>query len=248
MLQIHHDKSSWYFRGQADYSWPLTPSLVRHFNGQTVNRSRAYGIERSLLFFFQSQAHLHIPNSLLSQMKTDVAWLMLMQHYSCPTRLIDWTYSPMVAIYFAVEQNASVDGAIWFFNAPNLDTQSTECFGKIEIQKIFDEEYLHPAIYPILATVETERSAAQQGVFSLCLDIIGNHDKHISDCFVRKFPNSNSIANKRLNKIIIPSALKSEFLSRLSTMNINARTLFPGADGLGRAASEIIRQRIWSGM
>lgn len=44
----------------------------------------------------------------------------VMQHYSCPTRLLDWTLSPYVALYFAVEQSPESDGAVWFFPSSAL--------------------------------------------------------------------------------------------------------------------------------
>jgi hypothetical protein len=41
---------------------------------------------------------------------------MLMQHYKAPTRLLDWSYSPYLAAYFACSSNPNIDGAIWALN------------------------------------------------------------------------------------------------------------------------------------
>ena len=248
ILRPHRDRSLWYMRGQANATWPLTPSLVRLFNEKNVNPQKSFGIEMNTLREFQSQAHLHIPRNVLSQMKSDMAWLMLMQHYSCPTRLLDWTLSPFIATYFAVEQQANIDGAVWFFQSSNADTLMTEKYGSLhdQIDRIFEPIDAKPAIYPIVGMVHTERSAAQQAVYTLCLDIIGNHDEIMARDLAVKYPDANGSANKMLNKIVIPATLKNEFLSRLLTMNIKAQTLFPGADGIGRSASEIVRLRVWA--
>ena len=249
VLCIHQDRNLWNLRGQADALWHLTPSLVRYFEREGVPSPKAHGIEISTFREFQTQAHLYVPHTVLEQISADVSWMMLMQHYSCPTRLLDWTQSPFIATYFAVEQCVEADGAIWLFNSSKLDTLMLQKYGHLKdrIDRIFDHEYAIPAIYPILGAIHTERSAAQQGSYTFCCSLVGSHEKIIDECFAEKFPNANGAVDKRLNKIIIPARLKNEFLARLGTMNINARTLFPGADGLGRSAAELVKQRVWTG-
>ena len=250
ILGIQQDRYIWHLRGQADASWNLTPSLVRYFNMGEVTAPKAHGIEISVLREFQSQAHLYVPANVLSQVRSFVAWMMLMQHYSCPTRLLDWTQSPFVATYFAVEQRSEKDGAIWLFNSPLLNTIMEEKYGALHFKEhqelMFEHEHAIPAIYPIMGAIHTERSSAQQGSYTFGCSLVGNHETIIAECFAEKYPKANGSADKLLNKIIIPASLKEEFVARLHTMNINARTLFPGADGLGRSASEIVRQRVWS--
>lgn len=247
-LAIHKDRDLWYLRGQANCEWSPTSSLCRHFKDNSINSNKAYGIEMTALRTFQSQAHLHISSEILSTVSSIPSWWMLMQHYSCPTRLLDWTSSPFVATYFAVEQLINVDGAIWFFAGPILDTVMTKKYGKIRdyLDKIIEPEHAISAVYPVLGTFHTERSAAQQALFTLCCDVQGDHGEIIADTLASHYNGDENLLYQ-FTKLIIPAELKYEFLSRLYTMNITAKTLFPGADGIGRSVSEIIRLRIWSG-
>jgi hypothetical protein len=242
-MEIHKDDMVWYLRGQADSSWNLEPSLCRCFVDAKINRNKAHGIEFSAFQRFQSQAHLYIPSSTSGLgPKQNIAWWMLMQHYSCPTRLLDWTLSPYVAAYFGIDKLPKVDGAIWFFNAPHLDTIMSKQYGKMnELDSaVFFANDPIPAVYPILGGQHSERSLLQQGTYTVCTDIFANHGELISEAF------TNANLTNSFGKLTIPHQLKYDFLSRLRTMNITASALFPEIDGIGRAISEHVHLRIWS--
>jgi hypothetical protein len=81
----------------------------------------------------------------------------------------------------------------------------------------------------------SDRMAAQQGLFTLSTQISDDHADVIG-CSLH-----NVIGLVESFKIIIPSGLKADFLRRLRSMNISARSLFPGADGLGRSLAEFVR-------
>lgn len=53
-------------------------------------------------------------------------WLMLMQHYGASTRLLDWTRSPFVALYFAVEANHDSDGEVWACSRTQLESYAAQ--------------------------------------------------------------------------------------------------------------------------
>lgn len=106
--------SGWFFRGQSNFDWGLKTGLSR-----TIDRVDPdldpFALENSLIGEFKrnfnSQDHTRPGDSDL------LGWLALMQHYRAPTRLLDWTTSPLIALYFATEnRDSNVDGAVWAFN------------------------------------------------------------------------------------------------------------------------------------
>jgi len=103
-----------WWRGQADASWNLVPSLYR--KGFAVKESNINNRFRMLA----KARYAHCPS------EDDLfAWLFLMQHYRLPTRLLDWSESPLVALYFAIEDEArdEADGALWALLPTRLNLQ-----------------------------------------------------------------------------------------------------------------------------
>ena len=97
------------FRGQASADWPLESSLTRYL--KTFARDPKWPArEIKVLRTFQRKVHLLIPKT--PDAAETLEWLALMQHHGGPTRLLDFTWSPYVAAFFALER-ATSDAAIW---------------------------------------------------------------------------------------------------------------------------------------
>ena len=79
-----------FYRGHADEDWDLLPSIFRTPNG----------VEKERLLFHDMVAHE--PQSF-SECKSTLDYLVQMQHYGLPTRLLDMTTNPLVALYFACQ-------------------------------------------------------------------------------------------------------------------------------------------------
>ena len=121
------------FRGQSDTDWPLVDSISRLLESLS-SASDPRRAEQLAYRNFRSQAHLLLDPSSLPAEKSLLAWWALMQHFGCPTRLLDWTFSGLVATYFAVSENWERPGAVWVFDQRELLTQITGP----EIEKIRD--------------------------------------------------------------------------------------------------------------
>ena len=104
--------NSYMYRGHSDSAWQLRTTLERScggkFSREFANTCEHYSVEQ-----FKSKFHLYDrenakPESLLE-------WLSLMQHYGVPTRLLDFTTSPYVALYFALEDMICWCALTWPF-------------------------------------------------------------------------------------------------------------------------------------
>lgn len=96
-------RRGWIFRGHADSdNWRLTSSLHRFLkeHGDKIKESSWYVREKGTIRRFRNVAHLHLRH--LPPGDDNLSWLALMQHYGSPTRLLDFTFNPTVALYFAV--------------------------------------------------------------------------------------------------------------------------------------------------
>lgn len=89
------DTEPFYYRGHADRKWKLLPSILRVSNG----------VEKEHLLFRDMVAHM--PQSF-SECKSALDYLVQMQHYELPTRLLDVSTNPLVALYFACESAGDV--------------------------------------------------------------------------------------------------------------------------------------------
>lgn len=169
-----------------------------------------------------------------------------MQHHGAPTRLLDWTYSPYVATYFAVVDNWDTDGAVFAVHANSVQGSFRAHDGT---GLVSNDELANPRVRDALLfwspPKKSERFLAQQGQFSLSVSVLGAHDDLIPDACAsvteRAGPRAESNSENLYEKWVIPASFKPAILAKLRAMNIAAHSLFPGLDGLGRSIAEITR-------
>lgn len=221
------------FRGQSA-PWELRSSLARalpaHATAEDVLRA-----ERISFDYFRERARLFGTGPLPDQSATslensELAWWPIMQHHGAPTRLIDWSVSPFVAAYFATEQSPEDVGVVLVIDA-NAPTKHSNRIKTEWSASDFRNPLAPQTVRTLRSTTLRERTAAQQGFFTLATNPIADHSRLLGQ------------ADAIRRKLVIPNELKPEFLRQLHIMNVTAHTLFGGIDGLGRAAGELIRMQ-----
>jgi len=104
-------KLIWWYRGHGDADWPLIPGIQRL---PVESSDKFYEHERCITNEFQSRASSFLQSK--PAMNDFSAWLTIMQHYGLPTRLLDWSRSPLYALYFATQdykRNGNNDACVW---------------------------------------------------------------------------------------------------------------------------------------
>lgn len=232
------------FRGQSR-DWPLLPSLARSLTSLGATSSKFIEIEESLVRRFVQAGHLHLPPALALMSRNGAGWWAIMQHYGVPTRLLDWTSSPMVAAYFAVTgSQPTEDGFIYFFNPSELRSRYRKMYSGSGFTFEADQmpgrhELIDPEAPPIVTFFEStrhlDRSTIQQSVFTLCHQPMQDHAGAIESAL----KDGTHHEGVMYGKIAIPAALKQEILRQLVSANIHGASLFPGLDGIGRQLAEL---------
>ena len=225
--KIKRHRSDYVYRGLEDSQFTLTT---------TLNRLGESHLEKHLLRNFRKYSH----NQLRSVYTSIWNWLALAQHHGLPTRLLDWTYSPYVALHFATADFANFhkDGLIWAVNYVDAKSYLPDQLALIieeEGSHIFTAEMLDRAVttLPGLSQLKKdnfavffeppsidERIINQYAMFSMMADPNVTIDDWLKSTQIRYF------------RICIPADLKWEIRDKLDQSNINERVIFPGLDGL----------------
>jgi hypothetical protein len=218
------------YRGMWDASWELVSSLQR-LNKNYVD------VEKHLLRNFQKYAP---QNSVV--FNTFWNWLTLAQHHGLPTRLLDWSYSPFIALHFALENhlyfNAHGDAAIWSLNLRKLE----EAFPPAIKERFIRDgasSFTYEALDDLWKTLDQLHTDAEDD-FLIFFEPPSFNDRIINQyALLSTTRNPRTITSGWLRerphlyqKIIIPQRLKWEFRDRLDQLNITERILYPGLDGL----------------
>ena len=253
ILNFQLQLSGWIFRGQSSINWKLETSLERSFRRiaptTTINQ-----YEKSVLDRFKRGAHHFV--SCPPHFKNTLEWLALIQHYGGPTRLLDFTRSFYVAVFFALEA-AESEAAVWCLDTDLLRETSKELLSTISVENLEPEFICSKLIdggidIPTTIDIEpyrlNERLITQQGLFvmpcSLRFDVqtclfnaindkdlvIKRIDYDMAHLQLGTFP----VAGKVL-KMILPKAIHTDARKALRSMNIDASSLFPGLDGFARS-------------
>lgn len=208
-----------WFRGQSESTWGLVPSLARA-DGKHLSK------EGAIYKRFVQNA-----TQLMDQAPMDEwEWLFVMQHHRAPTRLLDWSEGPLVALYFATadSQKDKADAALWCLDPIALNAKANVNFAyELELPSFRDkalENYLPSRVDPkspmnpiaAIGPRPTKRMAAQIGTFTV------NHSVHE--------PIETLYDGNHVWRYVIPKRAKANIRLELQYFGYSALSLFPDID------------------
>jgi hypothetical protein len=125
MIKRGDSGKDWIFRGHSSSFWGLQAGVHRLINNAASDVESIVNKERSLLTEFKRRARIH----LQAPPSSDWEWMVLAQHFGLPTRMLDWTENPLVALYFSVRdrQEVSNDGMLYAYRhgVQEIDIESS---------------------------------------------------------------------------------------------------------------------------
>ena len=232
---IDRFRSNYVYRGVSDKSFRLQTSIQRLGRKPTE-------LEANLIRNFQKYSPI---NTLIDNYNNIWNWIALGQHHGLPTRLLDWTYSPYVALHFLTEDISTYDkdGIIWMVDFDSIkDYYPDNLKNRLIKDHIFSltsselKDEIGDSIEAINDYLDKKQNAMiffeppsiddrivnQYAIFSFMLD--SNSDK------LEWLEGKSDI----LKKIIIPKELKWEIRDKLDQANISERIIYPGLDGISK--------------
>ena len=240
---------TWIYRGQRDAQWDITSTLqreVKPIHSETMSLEHDLrGKERSAIQSFKALAWKYVPNPNMTYLE----WLMLMRHYGVPTRLVDFTENPMVALHFAVETEPRGSFAVWALDRdkfrdayiqsqvgkklPGWDELCMK-YGKQAMSEVENlntsdpiakkaQEYLYNFILSEATTVmrnEFNRTMANMVLNTPLVEELEVPDRIGSIWFSPEYPNPRMVARKGL--FVMPLKFSETFMDSISrTLEIN---------------------------
>ncbi len=242
------------YRGHANKDYQLIPGLFRKQEDKSDKSGSSatnftylsYGSENEVLHCFMHEARNYINISE----KEICRWAEYAQHYGVPTRFLDWSKNPLVALYFACRDQTDKDGKVWLLHSKNYDdnyprenetlrgkTRQEIAEGLIKNIVKCDTPLLYTPFYV------DSRMSAQSSYFMVWGDNKESFEQQFADYKYRmQLPatdNGTRMYGEHemeafLFSFIIPADRKQYLLRELDTVGINEKTLFPGLDGIGR--------------
>jgi hypothetical protein len=178
-------------------------------------------------------------------------WLALAQHHGLPTRLIDWSYSPYVALHFVTAHAGAIDqdGEVWLVNLNHVHQElppSLKGMLRAEGSDVFTGEMLSRAARSLDDLVDLAPEP-----FALFLEPPSLDDRIINQAALFSFMSTPEadvgqwLARRpdAWLRVVVPAELKWEVRDRLDQVNLTERVLFPGMDGLSAWLARYYRER-----
>lgn len=237
------DNTAVWFRGTGNAAYSLAPSIHRH--AQITDSSSLFLIENKLITRFKERSVPYLTHRL------DDAWelLFLMQHYGMPTRLLDWTENPLIALFFALSsarQNNQGgydhDVAVWILSPTKWNrcvfSHNSYQGGAMSPSESMvssyaptkDFQYMHEHPVALLGIHNSPRIVAQRGSFCL----FGKSLNPMETIY-----ENGTFEQDTLKKLIIPKENIGEILTKLIWMGITDSVIYPDLEGLAKETKRL---------
>jgi len=238
----------WVFRGHRDNRWKLETSFERAVKDFRLEKQNPRDLEVKLIVEFVRHYHLHT-HEAPPQPGDTLDWLALMRHHGAPSRLLDFTFSFLVAAYFALEdpppEEPRTNPAVWAVNKSWLTRAMWKWADKSGHRRVFRKlaQDRNGAVFrklflekhakaELVATIgpfrRNERLRAQNGIF-LC-------PGHVESSFDRILNNLEGHEAGVIEvPIIVGSKKRLEILKQLGKIGVDRAALFPGIDGFAQS-------------
>lgn len=217
-----------WFRGQSNNQWDLIASINRPDIDEFWRKSEAF----NLLTFINE-------GSLSSKLRENYEYFniyYMMQHYGFPTRLIDWTESALLALYFALESHNRTedlsnnnDASVWILDPYWLNKEAVNSYGPPSFNTRQDIESFLNFIsnvndknvpLPIIPAHPDERMVYQRSRFTFDQFLKAHH------CGFKNFK------EHKLYKVNIAKEAFVGILGELRIMGVSQRSVFPDLDNI----------------
>lgn len=240
------------YRGHSDCQYHLLPGIFRWNDLPNDSTISAYSqLEFNILSDFTSEACRFIKDISVDDVP---AWLEIAQHFGVPTRLLDFTENPLVALYFACIGSPSKNACVWIVNEPAYNkkfflqnhviytAQSKQIVSKIVAEEIVYQDFQphygnmnyiqYPWIYK--PHYREERMHLQESIFMLWG---ADHRPLTANIGGNEYMSTGAIDNAQAGLICsvsIPATSKEGLLRDLDMCGVNEKFIYPGLDGVGR--------------
>lgn len=229
------------YRGHANAEWRLESALERVV-GKKWSAESARKFEDHSLSVFQSKFHLYDNENL--QPSSKLAWLSIMQHYGVPTRLLDFTESPYVALYFALEAydpHTEKDFGVVAIDYSAVMRRSIEHISHKDAefhetpQSVYQKQdvvfaYIDSKAYDIAWITEPKRLNVRLDRQAGSFLISGN-----PGCRIEEILASPTYAGVGMAQYRIPADLYTGVFALLRKMNVTSKSLYGDLGGLARS-------------
>lgn len=216
-----------WWRGQSSSDYSLVPGVHRTNRG-----TRA---EQNLTLRFRQYARTR--HQACPEHEDFCSWLFLAQHYGLPTRLLDWSESALVAMFFASIGNLQLNGTLFVIHPRELNRITNSDHTLVPVtappatelfRGAFDdrEPYKSDKTLAILSHEIDIRMLIQQGTFTI----------HGSSIDLRDINGSDRI----LKTYTVPAHSKLEIIAELASLGIRRRTLFPDLANLADDLKQLV--------